>query len=760
MKTPVFKKSVAPVLFCSLVLFAQHVKGQWSQLTSGSNCNLESVHFPHPDTGYVACQNDTVLKTDDQGGSWVPKAPLPAFSSPSSLYFTDASIGYVTSAFGFSIYKTIDGGNSWSAQSTTLWAIYSIYFPATDTGFAVGGEDTDFDFFLEHTVAKTTDGGATWSSTSLGGFDDVLTGVYFTDVNTGYAVGTLGVIFKTTNGGVSWTAQTSGTFDYLEGVHFPSVDTGYVVGWTGTILKTTDGGTNWNAQISGTTENLYSVYFVNANTGYAVGDNGTILKTINGGTTWIPESSGTTENLKSVYFTYPDTGYAVGFNGTILKTPPFPDDVGVIAIDAPPSGYQCGLNATENVTIRVKNFGINTQDTIRVGYTFNGGPIIFDTILGLLNPGDTVTFTFDTLADLSIPGSYIFDAWTALSGDANNANDSLKNYQVIANLQQVDTICIYDVNGGSGDTTCSNFTFNICGDGSVTGDTTLKTSDQFILNTVKIDSIIFNLYSINDVPTPADLTFYLNSDSIGAFTDNNDFNLCIPPTYPFIVSVTDTVALNNAFICDTNTLGVQHNGLGMRVAGYTAVIYSSCTSCGGCTNPDLPTLTVASSTICDGASTTLSVSAGLLNDAASWQWYSGSCGGTPEGTGTSILISPTVTTTYYARGEGGCVTPGSCSSIAITVNPTYDIVDAPVSICDGSSIMIYGIFRSVAGTYFDSLTTINGCDSVHSTVLTLDPTYNIVDAPVSVCDGSSIMIYGISRSAAGTYYDSLLTGAG
>ena len=104
------------------------------------------------------------------------------------------------------------------------------------------------------------------------------------------------------------------------------------------------------------------------------------------------------------------------------------NDVGVIAIDAPNSG--CALTATENVTIRVKNFGINTQDTIRVGYTINAGPVIFDTIFGLLNPGDTVTFTFDTLADLSIPGSYIFDAGTALPTDADPSNNVISGHFV------------------------------------------------------------------------------------------------------------------------------------------------------------------------------------------------------------------------------------------------------------------------------------------------------------------------------------------
>src|SRR5207253_9089064 len=58
---------------------------------------------------------------------------------------------------------------------------------------------------------------------------------------------------------------------------------------------------------------------------------------------------------------------------------------------------------------------------------------------------------------------------------------------------------------------------------------------------------------------------------------------------------------------------------------------------------------------------------GTLNSATAWQWYSVSCGGTLAGTGSSIIVSPSATTTYYARGEGGCITPGSCGSITINV---------------------------------------------------------------------------------------------
>jgi gliding motility-associated-like protein len=105
--------------------------------------------------------------------------------------------------------------------------------------------------------------------------------------------------------------------------------------------------------------------------------------------------------------------------------------------------------------------------------------------------------------------------------------------------------------------------------------------------------------------------------------------------------------------------------------------------------PDVPTLSATQTTTCSGASTTLSIATGSLRDATRWQWYSGSCGGTPLGTGSSLAVSPSTTTTYFVRGEGTCITtPGACRSIAITVNPLPTITAQPVTgiaVCEGAS---------------------------------------------------------------------------
>lgn len=101
----------------------------------------------------------------------------------------------------------------------------------------------------------------------------------------------------------------------------------------------------------------------------------------------------------------------------------------------------------------------------------------------------------------------------------------------------------------------------------------------------------------------------------------------------------------------------------------------------------MPTLSATVTTVCASQTTTLSIATGNLNNATNWQWYSGSCGGTSVGNGASIDVSPTTTTTYFARGEGSCVTPGDCGSITITVDPVSvgGSIDGSATVCSGAN---------------------------------------------------------------------------
>ena len=97
-----------------------------------------------------------------------------------------------------------------------------------------------------------------------------------------------------------------------------------------------------------------------------------------------------------------------------------------------------------------------------------------------------------------------------------------------------------------------------------------------------------------------------------------------------------------------------------------------------CVFPDTPTLQAFGNTGCPSQPSTLSIVSGSLNSATQWTWYTGSCTGIPIGTGTSIDINPAVTSTYFVRGEGYCVSPGSCQSIEIVAEDlTPPVISCP-----------------------------------------------------------------------------------
>ncbi len=76
--------------------------------------------------------------------------------------------------------------------------------------------------------------------------------------------------------------------------------------------------------------------------------------------------------------------------------------------------------------------------------------------------------------------------------------------------------------------------------------------------------------------------------------------------------------------------------------------------------------------ICSGGNAFLEVEGGFKGTGSVTQWFTGSCGGTPAGTGDDITVSPTTTTTYYVRYSGICNTTG-CAMVTVVVTPDNGI---------------------------------------------------------------------------------------
>jgi hypothetical protein len=97
-----------------------------------------------------------------------------------------------------------------------------------------------------------------------------------------------------------------------------------------------------------------------------------------------------------------------------------------------------------------------------------------------------------------------------------------------------------------------------------------------------------------------------------------------------------------------------------------------------------PTGATGTTNICNGESTALTVSGGTAGTGAITEWFTGSCGGTPAGTGNEITVSPTSTTTYYVRYNGTCNVT-TCATATVTVNPLPAVTTQP-----SNSIITYG----------------------------------------------------------------------
>ncbi len=117
-------------------------------------------------------------------------------------------------------------------------------------------------------------------------------------------------------------------------------------------------------------------------------------------------------------------------------------------------------------------------------------------------------------------------------------------------------------------------------------------------------------------------------------------------------------------------------------------------------------------------------------------------------------------TTYYQDivFTNNYVSSGGCDSIvttSITVLP-LDENTVQVDLCEGETIFVGGANQSSSGNYSDTLTSVNGCDSFVTTIVTMNPIFE-ENSEFDICYGDSILIFGIYRSNPGNYVQNLST---
>jgi len=144
--------------------------------------------------------------------------------------------------------------------------------------------------------------------------------VEFLDNQNVIAIGTQGIIAKSSDGGINWRKISHGSFDNLWDLQFTSDQIGYVIG-DDQILKTEDAGESWfNIKIPDSSYPFpRNLLFINSEVGFVFGDDGKIFKTVDSGKFWRQKSVGYND-FNSGFFLNDSKGFLTGRSETIIRT--------------------------------------------------------------------------------------------------------------------------------------------------------------------------------------------------------------------------------------------------------------------------------------------------------------------------------------------------------------------------------------------------------------------------------------------------------
>ena len=109
----------------------------------------------------------------------------------------------------------------------------------------------------------------------------------------------------------------------------------------------------------------------------------------------------------------------------------------------------CDLSNNEVVTMEIVNSGASSQNNFDVSYTVNNGTPIIETVSNVVNPGDTLTYSFNNNLDMSVDGIYNIDYECLLINDQNSSNNLYSGFNEnfispTPPLTIDDTICLGD----------------------------------------------------------------------------------------------------------------------------------------------------------------------------------------------------------------------------------------------------------------------------------------------------------------------------
>ena len=281
--------AIVPIL-CFLLLTPKIISSvtSWTSIGPGGGGWLSAITITNDPAGtvYVGCDVGGIYKSTDHGHSWQIKN-----NGLSTYYVQDIAynprhpdILYAATRGG--VFKSVNGGESWESKRSGFpeESPYHFSAPVSDIvvdpktpdivyaaiGITRAGYETDSDHWqavgTKGILYKSTNSGTTWVPIQGTGIDPAAL-IYSMAIDPGntsilYAATDRG-IYKSTDAGATWSARNTGLPAHLHGliivVNPLETDTLYVTmwaepgnaSWQGGIYKSIDGGDHWVAKNNG-----------------------------------------------------------------------------------------------------------------------------------------------------------------------------------------------------------------------------------------------------------------------------------------------------------------------------------------------------------------------------------------------------------------------------------------------------------------------------------------------------------------------------
>ncbi len=598
-----------------------------------------------------------VWKTTDQGDNWMKISSFNDSQKILTLAISSSNNKILFAAHQNKIWKTIDGGINWNDLSSGIPSYFGI------TSLTVKNDDPDIVWmtcggYSNQSIFQSNDGGITWTNISSGlpnlPFYSIVQNKQDNIKNQLYACAEIGVYFK--NGEDNWIPFNNG----LPNVKTSELEIYYAENPNESKLRlATYGRGLWESNLVGITPAIPMVY--ESATATQTNTSGISQGTIN-------------QEIIGVHVVI--TGNSTPINAT---------------------SFTFSTNGSTNATTDIANAKLwytgsnNTfADTTQVGatsispngaFTITGSQVLLaGTNYFWLTYDLKVTATVSNVVDtecnsITVAGSTRIPALRAPAGSRVILDDpciaGITNFSWNEGFENGSLPSCWTQEYISEN---NSWTFQAGGHIGFPAAAHSGSNNAFFFSVskgvkTKLITPKLNLSSVNS----PELTFWHTQENWGNDQDELRvyYKTSASGSWVLLASYTSSIA---SWSKRTISLPTVSNDYYIAFEGFYNYGFGVCiddiniAGIAICTPPTSPSSATATlTTIIPGQSTTLKVNGGVLNSAPDWVWYTGSCEGTKVGTGTSLSVSPTKTTTYYVRASA-CGSSTICREVTVTVN--------------------------------------------------------------------------------------------